>query len=545
MDRKSNHTSRIKVLLGVGILLLAVFAILLCKTRVLTLSAEIKETAAPKKEEPARSGKVVFHSILGELGWYSPDAKVLGKQIAGFYQEAEVKPINNVIAMILPHAGYRFSGQTAVSALKTINRKYTRIVVIGPSHHAYMEEMLSVPNATHYETSLGRIPLDVDLIKKLLEYPMFHSVPYAHKEEHSVQIELPLLQYNQKDFKLVPIVAGRCSSETIRKAGTILKSLVDEQTLVIASSDFVHYGPRFGYVPFRKNVAEQIKKIDMGAYEHIANLDSEGFLKYKKKTGATICGYVPIALLLSMLDKGTNVELLRYATSGELMNDYTNSVSYLSAVFSGSWRPPPRTAPQPRSVELMKEDKKQLLALARKTIVFSLQNRRIPEASELSVTISDAMKVPRAAFVTLKKIPDPNKVPGPYKPILRGCIGDIFPRCPLYKSVIANAFNAAFRDRRFRPVSIAECNDIAIEISALTSPRPVESADEIRIGIDGVVLSKNGHSAVYLPQVAPEQGWDVEQTLTNLSLKAKLPKDAWKEGASFLVFQAIVFGEEE
>jgi len=370
-------------------------------------------------------------------------------------------------------------------------------------------------------------------------------VPYAHKEEHSVQIELPLLQYKQKDFKLVPIVAGRCSSETIHKAGSILKSLVDEQTLVIASSDFVHYGPRFGYVPFRKNVAEQIRKVDMGAYEHIANLDGEGFLKYKQRTGATICGYVPIAILLSMLEKPAKADLVEYKTSGELTGDYKHSVSYLSVVFSGSWPNHPRTAPEPRSPELTEDGKKQLLDLARKMIVHYLRKRQVPEVSELGVAISEAMRVPRAAFVTLKKVPNPNKVPGPHKPVLRGCIGDIFPRRPLYKSVIGNAINAAVNDRRFRPLTIAECNDITIEISALTAPKPVASPDQIRIGTDGVVLSKNGRSAVYLPQVAPEQGWDVEQTLTNLSLKAKLPKDAWKEGASFLVFQAVVFGEEE
>jgi AmmeMemoRadiSam system protein A len=115
----------------------------------------------------------------------------------------------------------------------------------------------------------------------------------------------------------------------------------------------------------------------------------------------------------------------------------------------------------------------------------------------------------------------------------------------LYKSVISNAINAGVYDRRFFPVTEAECNDITIEISALTVPKPIASADEIRIGIDGVVLSKNGHSAVFLPQVAPEQGWDVNQMLTQLSLKAGLPGDAWKEGANFLVFQADVFGENE
>ncbi|MDH4241920.1 MAG: AmmeMemoRadiSam system protein B, partial [Phycisphaerae bacterium] len=427
------------------------------------------------------------------------------------------------------------------------DKKYERIVVIGPSHTAYMEEMLSVPGVTHYETPLGQVPLDVDFINKLLEYPVFRSTPYAHTEEHSVQIELPLLQYNRKDFKFVPIVAGHCSLETIRKAGSILKSLVDEQTLVIASSDFVHYGPRFSYVPFKNNVAEQIKKVDMGAYKHIANLDCEGFLNYKQTTGATICGYVPLAILLSMLEKPAEAHLIEYATSGKLTGDYTNSVSYLSAAFSGAWPKSPATALKPGNPELSEKDKEQLLALARKSITSYLKDKQVPEPSEYGITISEAMRVPRAAFVTLKKnalVQKGGEETKQEMSLLRGCIGDIFPRRPLYQSVIGNSINAAVNDRRFRPVTIDECNDITIEVSALTAPQPIVSPDEIRIGVDGVVLNKNGRSAVFLPQVAPEQGWDLNQMLTNLSLKAGLAGDAWKEGASFLVFQAVVFGEE-
>ena len=126
---------------------------------------------------------------------------------------------------------------------------------------------------------------------------------------------------------------------------------------------------------------------------------------------------------------------------------------------------------------------------------------------------------------------------------MRGCIGYIFPQRPLYRSVIINAINAGVNDRRFLPVTFDECNDITIEISALTRPEPIASAGEIRIGTDGVVLNKDGRSAVFLPQVAPEQGWDVNQMLTHLSLKASLPGDAWREGANFLVFQADVFGQ--
>ena len=286
----------------------------------------------------------------------------------------------------------------------------------------------------------------------------------------------------------------------------------------------------------------------MGAYEAIGRLDSKGFLEYKRKTGATICGYIPIAILLSALDEGVKAELIKYTTSGELTGDFTNSVSYLSIVFSGVWANYPEVKPQVHTTELTDEDKKQLLDLAWKTILYAVEQRRVPRASELDVTISDAMKRPRAAFVTLKKNVVLRKDGGlPPEKIsqLRGCIGDIFPQQPLYKSVIINAINAAFRDARFPPVTKAECDDITIEISALTAPKPIASPEQIRIGIDGIVLKKNGRTAVYLPQVAPEQGWDLNQTLTNLSLKAKLPGDAWKKGASFLIFQAVVFGEEK
>jgi len=485
------------------------------------------------KETFAKPSNVVFRSVLADRGWYPADANALNRQIEGFFQKADVKPIDNVIAVILPHAGYAYSGQTAASALKTINRKYKRIVVIGPTHHLPMEEILSVPRVTHYETPLGQIPLDVEFINNLLKYPVFQNVPYAHKYEHSVQIELPLLQHCQKDFTIVPIVAGQCSPGTIRKAGSILRSFVDSETLVVASSDFTHYGPRFSYVPFTENVPEQIKKLDMGAYEYIAKLDSKGFLEYRHKTGATICGYIPIAVLLSMLDESTKVSLANYETSGQLTGDFSNSVSYLSVVFSGAWPTLSEIKTQETDLKLTEEDKKQLLTLARKTISYALEKQRVPKASELGVTVSDAMSSPRAAFVTLTKAGR-----------LRGCVGDIYPRQSLYKSVISNAINAAFHDDRFTPVSDAEYKDITIEISVLTVPQSIDSYNKIRIGTDGVILSKNGHLAVFLPQVAPEWGWDLNQMLTQLSLKAGLPPDAWKEGASFLVFQADVFGEE-
>ncbi len=530
MDKKPKNA--MKLLLGAVLVLLCVIAIVFWKTHVSKVPLAVKEVAEPLK-------KVVLRSTLPGR-WYPANADTLSKQIEGFFENADVKPINNVVAFILPHAGYSYSGQTAAFGLAATEKKYKRIVIIGPSHRVPMEQVLSVPRVTHYETPLGQTPLDLEFIGGLLEHSLFQNIPRTHKYEHSVQIELPLLQYAQRDFKLVPIVAGQCSAKTIEKAGSILKSLVDDETLVVASSDFTHYGRNYSYVPFTENIPEQIKKLDMGAYEYIADLDSEGFLDYKRRTGATICGYIPVAILLSMLEKGAEAKLLKYATSGEITGDFSNSVSYLSVAFSGAWGncPPPRLLAQSSAgaedvPELTERDKKQLLVLARRSIVSFLEWRKVPTASDLNIKITEAMKEPRAAFVTLKK-----------NSRLRGCIGDIFPRQPLYKSVISNAINAAVNDRRFLPVTKDQCDDIDIEISALTAPEPVASFERIRIGIDGVVLRKDGHSAVFLPQVATEQRWSLEQMLTQLSLKARLPADAWKQGASFLVFQAEVFGED-
>jgi len=533
MKQQSNKSGWQEILLPLSIVILFIFAAFFINSCRKKTPAPTETTMEIPEKELPEPAKVVLRSALAG-SWYSNDPGALKQQFDDFFQKADPEKIDNVIALVLPHAGYSWSGQTAAFGLKTTEKKYKRIVVIGPSHHTAMEEIVSVPRATHFETPLGQIPLDTEFIDKLLRFPMVQNVPHAHQAENSIEMELPLLQYYQEDFKLVPIVAGQCSLETVKKTGDILRSLVDEETLVIASSDFVHYGRQHSYVPFTENIPEKIKELDMGAYQHIENLDAKGFLEYKEKTKATICGAVPIAILLSMLSEPSEAHLVHYVTSGQMTGDFSNSVSYLSIAFSGRWKNSPEIEPQANNPELTDKEKEQLLTLARKTIVYALKNRKVPQVSELDITISDAMRSPRAAFVTLKK-----------NSRLRGCIGDTIPQRPLYKSIIRNAINACFNDSRFPQVAEAELEDITIEISALTVPKPIASPDEIRIGVDGVILNKDGHSAVFLPQVAPEQGWDVTQMLTQLSLKARLLADAWKEGARFQVFQADVFGENE
>jgi len=225
--------------------------------------SEIKSEFEEEELEAAQNQNVVFTSALAQRGWYPADAGAMRSQITGFFEKADVTPRHDVIALIMPHAGYRYSGQTAFYGVKTAAKRYKRIVVIGPSHYMNMPGVLSVPEVTHYSTPLGLVPLDTQFIAKLKTNPIFRSIRQAHQYEHSVQIEVPLLQYGRADFKLVPIVAGQCSLQQINSAAATLKSLIDDDTLVVASSDFVHYGPNYGYTPFKENIPDQIKKREM------------------------------------------------------------------------------------------------------------------------------------------------------------------------------------------------------------------------------------------------------------------------------------------
>ena len=484
---------------------------------------------------PVRAHKSVQRSTLAGT-WYTEDADDLRSQIQSFLDSAKTTQRDDIIALLLPHAGYTYSGRTAAKAIKALNKPYRRVITLGPSHRVAMPDTLSVPRVSHYETPLGQVPLDTDLISTLLTHDsVFQSIPAAHKDEHSVQIELPMLQTHLDPFKFVPIVVGQCTEAALIKAAMILKSVVDDNTLVVVSSDFTHYGPRFDYVPFTDNIPEQLEALDMGAFDAIKTLNNQTFLTYIRETGATICGRAGIAILLSMLDSTAQPDLIDYTTSGALTDDYDNSVSYMSASFTGRWTPAPVSRKAlAQSSALSIQDQQTLLALARNTMAYHLAHHTAPAPKDLDIKVTDPMANKRAAFVTLKKHGQ-----------LRGCIGDIIPTVPLYQSVINNAIHAATHDTRFESVTSSELPDLHIEISALTVPKPVSSYRDIRIGTDGVILQKDSHSAVFLPQVAPEQGWDVTQTLTHLAMKAGLPPDGWKEGTRFLVFQAEVFGESE
>jgi len=447
--------------------------------------------------------------------------------------------------VIAPHAGYAYSGPCAAAAVKLIAQRpdLRRVVVLGFSHRVPMPNQISVPSReTRYRSPLGESPLDAEAIAGLLEHPLFLDVPASRPGENSVEMMLPLLQaaLDGRDWSLVPVTLGQLDDGARDQAADVLAGLLDEHTAFVVSSDFTHYGPQFGYVPFREDVAENLRRLDGGAIERILAGDADGFDAYCRETGATICGRDSIGVLLRMLPKEFRAWELAYDTSGRVTGDFDSSVSYAALAFAakdaGRGEKQSAAVQEPATAEadvLPEADRTLLLQLARQSIERALEGAPPRSPADLGVESTPAMRQVMGGFVTLT-------IDGE----LRGCIGEILPRRPLAQVVVERAQDAAFHDTRFRPLRAAELPRVRIEISALTPPKPVNSYADIEIGRHGMVLQRGGRSAVFLPQVAPEQGWDLATTLTHLSMKAGLPPDAWKDPqTTYTVFEAIVFHE--
>ena len=468
--------------------------------------------------------------------WYDANPGRLKAELEGYLSQTAATADPDVFAVIVPHAGYAYSGPCAAAGMKALAALpgLRRVVVLGFSHRVQLPNQASVPaRETVYRSPLGETPLDAAAIATLMENPLFADVPATRRGENSVEMQLPLLQaaLAGREWNLVPITLGQLDDETRDRAAAALKPLLDGETAFVVSSDFTHYGPNFGYVPFRTNVAENLRALDAGAIAKILAGDAAGFAAYCEQTGATICGQDSIGVFLRMLPKKFKARELAYDTSGRSTGDFENSVSYASLAFSREGRTKQKE-PVVRQA-LSAADQQALLALARQTLERAVKGKTPATLKELGVAATDGMKQVMGGFVTLTIDGD-----------LRGCIGEIFPRRALAEVVLEHAVDAAFNDPRFPPLTAEELPQVRIEISALTPPVPVASYRDIVIGQHGMVLQLGNRSAVFLPQVAPEQGWDLPTTLTYLSRKAGLAANAWQDPRTkFTVFEAIVFHE--
>lgn len=473
--------------------------------------------------------------------WY-PDTADGIMQLVGA-GAAAARPLGHPAAVVVPHAGYAYSGGVAAQVFAGLDAAdYDQVIILAPSHRVAMRRSFSVEPAALVATPFGEVEFAQELHDKLAALPGAKFVAAAHPREHAIDIELPLIRRYLPNCRAGAAIVGEWDARSPADARLLadfaaaFRKLLDPRTLVVISSDFTHYGRDFGYVPFRDNVPERLRALDAEMFDALARNDGLAWSDALRRTGATICGASALHLLLAVLPESARFERIAYATSGDVTGDWSHVVGYTAAAVYADWSEPlksaPETAPVIEEKTLSDAAGSALLRIARQSLTRSVGGDAEPDDADLPPAVRQELQRPCGAFVTLNKDGD-----------LRGCIGLIISDRPVGEVVREMAVAAALEDPRFPPVRAAELPSIEIEISVLTEPEPISGPEDIVIGRDGVILTKRGRRAVFLPQVAPEQGWDVPTMLTHLALKAGLRPHDWQEGATFETFRAQIFHE--
>jgi len=453
--------------------------------------------------------------------FYPNNPAQLSQMIEGFLSAAQPEPMpGEIFALISPHAGYGYSGQTAAFGYKLIKGKpYKTVIILGPSHR-YGFNGVSVYPQGIFRTPLGDLEIDAEFSQKLLSKDTeIRFVPEAFSQEHSVEVQLPFLQKVLSGFKIVPIVLGYCPLETCKKLSLLLKEAIGDRKdiLVVASTDMYH-----GYD------YQEAEVIDNLTLFYLKNMDAEGLYYALRENKAQLCGgFGVVATLFLSKEMGHNMlKVLEHTNSANVTGKKELgiwAVGYTSCAIDSD---------KGEKGMLNKEQRKKLLGIARKSIEVYLKTGKRLQVNETDPVLSKEM----GAFVTLHENGE-----------LRGCIGNLVGTQPLYLTVRDMAVEAAVDDPRFPPLRLEELKNIEIEISALSPMKKISSIDEIQLGAHGVLVKRGFNSGVFLPQVATETGWSKEEFLNNLCLhKAGLSADAWKDKATeIFVFTAEVFSEKE
>ncbi|MHB1377682.1 MAG: AmmeMemoRadiSam system protein B [Candidatus Humimicrobiaceae bacterium] len=491
--------------------------------------------------------------------FYPDDPYVLGMQIEDYLNNAKLLDINNIKALICPHAGYIYSGQVAAYSFKQIiNKKFDSIIIISPSHSESFD-FVSVYDGDAYNTPLGRVNIDKKRSSLLVENnPRIRFSDKGHNNEHSIEVQLPFLQYMFKEFEFIPVVIGSQSRQNIHAIGNAISEVFKgENIIIIASSDLSHYHPYNDAVILDRQVENLVGKFD------IDNLEEE-FLK----SNIEMCGGGPVAAaMIAAKNLGANKALiLKYLNSGDVSGERKAVVGYLAAALfqddklnmdstktgikkemkeqntnntsktsegmeNGNDSSDKEDFEDTTSMSLNKKEKLILLEIARESIKSAILGVRpnIPTINDVNLNEKCG------AFVTLT-------INGK----LRGCIGNIRAVSPLWETVKIMAKEAALNDPRFYPLAPADIKNIRVEISVLSPFKLINNLDEIKVGTHGLFIKKGFNQGLLLPQVATDYKWDRTQFLKETCHKAGLHESAWQDkNCDIYIFSATVFNEDE
>jgi len=257
--------------------------------------------------------------------FYSSSKQQLTKEIESFLDKKVAK--KDVIGCMLPHAGYLYSGRVAAQTVSNIKIK-DRVVLLGPNHTG-QGAFFSIMTEGAWQTPLGEIKIDSDLAKRILKNSKYlEDDIMAHAYEHSLEVELPILQYFRQDFKIVPIAFLSDDLDALKKtgeeiAGVLKEPDIKDSVMLVASSDMTHYEPQ----------ADAEKK-DKEAINAILELDEDKLMDKIQQFNITMCGYAPVITMIkaAKLLGAKNAELIKYQTSGDITGDTKSVVGYAGII---------------------------------------------------------------------------------------------------------------------------------------------------------------------------------------------------------------------
>jgi hypothetical protein len=365
----------------------------------------------------------------------------------------------DVIGLISPHAGYIYSGPVAGAVISRIKFKDT-FIILGPNHTG-RGKPLSIMTKGAWKTPLGEVQLDSELAKQILATSSHLQEDYgAHQYEHSIEVQLPFLQYFKRDIRLVPIVLAYSPGATYKEIGRELARAIkdlDREVVIIASSDMTHYEPQ-----------ESAQQKDNQAIEAILDLNEDELLKRIEQFNISMCGYGPAVSLISAAKElgAASAKLVRYQTSGDTTGDYSAVVGYAGIAIKG--RSP-------------------LARLAKETVETFVKEGKTPQLGELT----PEMKEKAGVFVSIHKFGG-----------LRGCIGTFEPQMEnVAEEVITNAVSSATRDPRFSPIAPNELKDLEYSVDVLTKPEPIKSKDQLDPKRYGAIVECGYRRGLLLPDL--------------------------------------------
>ena len=462
--------------------------------------------------------------------FYPAASDTLETDVKSLLEKAGTGSSANVQAVIVPHAGYVFSGATAAKAFARIapSANYKRVFLLGPSHQAAFDGASVNISAHRYATPLGEIEVDDETCDRLLQADgVFTCLPEAHLREHCLEVELPFLQTRLETMPpIVPIVIGTHRYGKLERIAEALRPYFTPDNLFVVSSDFSHYPPY-----------EDACRIDKATAEAILSALPEKFLETLADNSrqpvhnllTSACGQAPITVLLMLMQQTGDLKMehLAYCNSGDSPYGGRDEVVGYHA-FAVTREGKSNTSGQ--TFSLTEEEKALLLGIARKSIETALEgDDGLPYDS---TRLTGTLRMNCGAFVTLRT-----------GSRLRGCIGSLTGRQPLYLTVMSMARAAAFEDPRFSPVTQDEMAGIHIDISVLSPLKLISSIDEFQLGKHGILIVKGPYRGTFLPQVAEETHWTKEEFLGHCARdKAGIGWNGWRD-AELYVYEAEVFDE--